>query len=73
MLKNYENLANAVVELAFKDYVNVLKKLKKRPNNSTLLHEKKDLEKFFLGERITIFTSVDGKALMEYAKKEANS
>lgn len=70
-IKNYENLANEVVATAYKDYVNILSTLKRRPDNYELIMLKKGLEDFFSGSKIHIFTKVDGKYLMRLAKNEA--
>lgn len=70
---NYENLANAVVIQAFKDYVRILKATRKRPRDTAVLYEKAQLERFFLGERLSVFTSLDGELFIEKAKKKVLS
>lgn len=70
--ENYENLANAVVVLAFKDYVKVLIKLKKNPEDLKLLIQKEELEKFFLGGRLSDYSTADGSYLMKLAKQRAD-
>lgn len=72
MIKNYEDLANAIVALAFKDYVRILKKIKARPFDKDLQFEKEQLEKFFLGEKITVYTNIEGTYLLQLAKRKAD-
>ena len=43
----YENLANAIVAQAARDYLAALKKLKKNPGNRTAMDDAMRLEKFF--------------------------
>jgi hypothetical protein len=43
----YEDLANAIVITAVKDYRDVLKKLKKHPNSNYLQHTKNEIERIF--------------------------
>lgn len=42
----YQNLANAIVLSAVKDYRDALKKLKKKPNNKLAADERDDIERF---------------------------
>lgn len=47
MISPYENLANAIVELAAKDYRKALKDLKRSPRNDAALQMKAECERFF--------------------------
>lgn len=69
-MKNYEELANAIVLLAVKDYRNALKVLKKNPNNIAANKDKADCERFFLGDWFPALTSIDGKTLMHKLQQE---
>lgn len=60
----YQNLANAIVIQAAKDYEEALIK------EHRLKKERKEIEKFFTGDDIKEYTSVDGIALMERIRKE---
>ena len=69
-MKNYEELANAIVLLAVKDYRNALKTLRKNPNNRAANKDKSDCERFFLGDWFPALTSVDGAMLMNKLQQE---
>lgn len=58
-------LANAIVELAAKDYRKALKDLHKNPQYEKALDMKKDCEEFFLSGWFGVLTNLDGKVLME--------
>lgn len=53
MLDPYENLANAIVLQAVKDYRDALKRLKKKPSNQAAMSDAMECERFFrpLGTR----------------------
>lgn len=68
-MEAYEELANAIVVKAAKDYRRALRTLKKgyNPLSQKYLDAKKmkyDCESFFCGEWIKSLTDVDGKRLM---------
>ena len=46
-ITNYENLANAIILQAVKDYRMALKCLKRNPMNRTALADKDEIERFF--------------------------
>ena len=71
MTDPYENLANAIVMQAVKDWRDAVKKLKKRPRYEPAKEIKEECEEFFLSERFGIFTKVDGRWLLQKLKKEA--
>lgn len=60
----YQNLANAIVIQAAKDYEDALIK------EHQWKRERKDLENFFTGDDIKVYTSVNGPALMEEIRKK---
>lgn len=66
----WQELANAVVLQAAKDYREALCRLKKHPDDGYSIKTKKECEKFFLSQRFDVFTDLDGKALMEKIRKE---
>ena len=68
----YHNLANAIVLLAVKDYVDVLCQLELSPSDKDELRKKKQLEKFFHSSWYGILTELDPNLLMEGAKKQAH-
>ena len=66
MTDPYENLANAIVLQAVKDYRDALKRLKKKPGNQTA-------ERFFRSGWYKALTSVDGEYLIQKLREEAKS
>lgn len=70
--KNYEDLANAVVERAAKDY-RILKnrgKYKDRYLYKSERQEIADLETFFESRQFERYSAIDGKGLLQRLKKE---
>ena len=65
-----QELANAVVVQAARDYREALGRLKKHPDDGYANKMKKECEKFFLSQRFDCFTTLDGKALLEQLRKE---
>ncbi|MBE5718381.1 MAG: hypothetical protein EGR80_07500 [Ruminiclostridium sp.] len=70
--KNYENLANAIILQAVRDYRTALKCLKLNPNNRKALSDKEEIERFFRSKWYSTLTSVDGKMLIRSLSEEAN-
>lgn len=70
MVDSYQLLANAIVEQAAEDYTRYVCKVKKMTEELTKMKaEIVDLEKFFNGEGITHYTSLDGPKLLEQLKE----
>lgn len=66
----YENLANAVVLQAVKDWRLAKRKLKRKPRNEDAKLMVKDCEDFFLSEYFRAFTDLDGAALLRRLQEE---
>ena len=66
----YENLANAIVLQAVKDWRAARKKLKKRPKNEEAKLMVKDCEDFFRSDWFTALTDVDGEVLLRKLQEE---
>jgi len=66
----YEQLANAIILQAVKDYRDALKRLKKHPNNSTALSTKLDAEQFLRSNRFAMLTSIDPEMLIQKFRAE---
>lgn len=66
----YENLANSIVLLAVKDYMDALKKLKKWPRNEAAQIMKAEVERFFRSAWYRELTSVDGEYLISKLQAE---
>ena len=70
--KNYENLANAIILQAVRDYRTALKCLKLNPNNRKALSDKEEIERFFRSKWYSTLTSVDGEMLIRSLSEEEN-
>ena len=66
----YQNLANAMVRSAVKDYRDALKRLKKKPNNKLAADERDDIERFFRSGYFAILTEIDPEYLIDRLNKE---
>ncbi|MGN1023401.1 MAG: hypothetical protein ACI4OJ_07885 [Lachnospiraceae bacterium] len=67
----YERLGNAVVLLAVRDWKMAAKRLKGGRKNDAAERVRAETEEFFLSDRFSMFTRIDGKALLKRLKKEA--
>ena len=72
-ITNYENLANAIILQAVKDYRMALKCLKANPKNRTALADKDGIERFFRSQWFTVLTSVDGEMLIRSLNMEVDA
>lgn len=66
----YQNLANAIIVLAVKDYRTALRRCKKHPHDPEYAQERDSLERFFRSGWFGVLTSLDGEVLMEKIKME---
>ena len=66
----YENLANAIIIQAAKDYREVLRQLLYEPDNELAAMKKKKIEQFFQSEFYCALTSIDGRTLIERLNEE---
>lgn len=73
MIGPYENLANAIILQAVKDYRKALKALKTNPKSRSAKADKNTLERFFRSQWYTCLTSVDGEMLIEKLQEEVES
>ena len=69
----YENLANAIIIQAAKDYSKALRRLRKCSRDRTAGCIKQDCERFFRSGWFQTLTSLDGDLLMEKIQKEVYS
>lgn len=72
MTDPYENLANAIILMAVKDYRWALNKLKKRPNYEPAKRIIKEVERFFHSSWYRELTSVDGNFLIEKIRSDVS-
>ena len=66
-----EQLANAVILLAVKDWRGAVKTLKKSPRCTDAKRKKDECESFFLSGWFGELTAMNGEWLLEKLKKEA--
>ena len=66
----YENLANAIILQAVKDYRMVLKSLKANSRNRT---DKAEIERFFRSQWYSALTDVNGEMLIRSLQKEVDA
>jgi hypothetical protein len=72
-ITNYENLANAIILQAVKDYRMALKSLKANPRNRTAMADKDEIERFFRSDWFSVLTSVDGEMLIRSLQMEVDA
>ena len=73
MDNNYENLANAIILQAAKDYRKALRTLSLNPHNRSAQYECRSIESFFRSGWYKALTSVDGEYLIQKLREEAKS
>lgn len=72
-ITKYENLANAIILQAVKDYRVALKCLKVNPRNKTAIADKDEIERFFRSDWFSVLTSVDGEMLIRSLNMEVEA
>lgn len=72
MTEPYQNLANAIIVMAVKDYREALEKLKKRPSYGPAKDMKNEVERFFHSDWYRELTSVDGNVLIKKLQAEVS-
>lgn len=70
MTDPWENLANAIILQAAKDYREARKKLRKRPKNEDAKLMISDCEAVFRSEWFKALTNIDGEMLLEKLREE---
>ena len=70
-IKKYEDLANAIILQAVRDYRAALKCLKLNPRDRSALADKDEVERFFRSDWYSALTSVDGETLIRSLQQEA--
>lgn len=71
MTDAYENIANAIILLAVKDYRQALKLLSKNPHSRSAMAAVNEMERFFRSDWYETLTSVDGEMLIRKLREEA--
>ena len=70
MERNYENLAQAIILQAVKDYRKAMKKLKKDKWNKDAKAVKREVENFFHSDAFGIYTDLEPDMLLSRLKME---
>ena len=70
MTDPYENMANAIVITAAKDYRDALQSLSRNKNNNKVKRMKEEVERFFNSDWYSVLTDLDGAFLMRKIKEE---
>ena len=71
MIRAYENLANAVIEQAVKDYRRAKAKLAKEAEDVMALKMRRETERFFCFAWFGQLTALDGELLLEKLEEES--
>ena len=66
----YEELANAIVLQAVKDYRKVLRTLSLYPHNRSAQYESRSIEKFFRSDWFGVLTGIEPEMLIRKLKSE---
>ena len=73
MTTPYEDLANAIILQAVKDYREALRKHEKRPRYEPAILTMTEVERFFHSEWFKRLTSLDGELLINKLKAEVQN
>ena len=65
MDENYQNLANAIILQAVKDFRAAYRRLKRFPNDKAAQSEVRIITKFFCSQYFNAMTTLDGPALLQ--------
>ena len=65
MEENYQNLANAIILQAVKDFRAAYQRRKRFPNDYKAQSEVRDVTKFFCSSYFRVLTTVDGPSLLQ--------
>lgn len=71
-MNGYEELANAIILQAVKDYRDALERLRYTPDDKSAQHDKRSIERFFRSEWFSILTDLNGELLMKKLKEEVS-
>ena len=68
--KNYQQLANAVILQAVKDFRSAYRRLKKHPNDKLAQDRVREITQFFCSGYFASLTDLDGPALLNRIMRE---
>ena len=66
----YQQLANAIVLQAVRDYQSAIRVLKYKPDDNEMRILKDEIEYFVKSDYFAILTSIDGKEVLHHIRKE---
>lgn len=69
-MNGYEELANAIILQAVKDYRESLRLLSMNPNDKSAKRDQRNIERFFRSEWFSILTDLNGELLLKKLKEE---
>ena len=69
----YENLANAIIVQAVKDYRKVLRTLSLYPHNRSAQYERRSIEQFFCSDYFSVLTNLNPETLIVRLNKEVSA
>lgn len=72
-MSGYEQLANAIILQAVKDYRSALKRIKMNHANKAAMSDAMECERFFRSGWYSALTSVDGEYLINRLREEVKS
>lgn len=72
-MTGYEQLANAIIMQAVKDYRCALKRIRMAPANKAAMSDAMECERFFRSQWYSALTSVDGEYLINRLREEVKS
>ena len=71
-MNGYEELANAIILQAVKDYRDAVERLKYTPDDKSAQHDKRSIERFFRSEWFSILSDLNGELLLKKLKEEVS-
>ena len=69
-MNGYEELANAIILQAVKDYREALRLLSMNPNDKSAKRDQRNIERFFRSEWFKALTTIDGERLISELESE---
>ena len=70
MQRNFEDLANAIIIQAVKDYRRYLNMVSRNPNNEKAYMEIRRIERFFRSPWFSVLSEINGKKLITQIKED---
>lgn len=70
-MEPYENLANAIIMQAVKDWRNAARRVNKKLTNYQARKIKREIEAFLLSDWFKVLTDIDGEMILNRLREEA--